>query len=925
MPHRSVLMLRLALAWRATTLLALGLTAPLALFSQGCAARPGSISASPARTAAGTPSSAPADPRLVPSNDPPSPPRTSFLFSSGLNLVVDPEARGTGLVGVVTLVEAGAGDEPPALSGLAHLAEHLVFESTGPDHLRLARKVQRMGGIAINASTSADLTEFHALVPRSQALALLAAEVEALSRGTSGVTAEAFERERRVVLAERARRGVGAELLGVLAEALFPVGHPMRNRVGGDPKSLNQAKLADVQQFIGRHYRPARITIYVTGDLGTIAPETFARTIPPSWRGHKDAAQKMERHVVASETPPDPATGPRLATLRADVAAPRLVLAWAIPADAFPSLFVQRSVTSRMARALKDRYVQQEKAAFGVRDAEVYAITQRRGALLVADVSLAPGASAERVAEDIARTVSTLPVAMSRGGVDARGQWATAIHLAAEGDDLARRLIVQGRWAHQGTAPARDETPTIEARDRALAALESSVTVERMRGVLVRPLRGEGEHDVEADLVPVTGEVPHLPDGDDEPELVPASREQLLAAISPIPPERLHERTLDNGLTLLSLEMPAARLGAALVGFRSPLASAADKTTAAAWEASAEEALIHRHGDVFIHEERFLAGRHDALLEHWNFAQRSEVRRWPPTRSDALVSGREEESRPVAALHRQFVSALWEGDVRGFVPTTADVERASWSALTSWARELTRPQNGALVVVGDVRQAAVEEAAERTLGTWKALEGAGTSMTSAATSGATPAFGPPHPLTIVDGRQDTPGESVAWWGCRLPNVKTPQDEAIAAPTTTLLAGVLHRHLREELGQTYAVSARLSIEANGAAIATGTFDVHGPPGPARATFAALFDEKRPLNPDPLALDRARWQEIGEWNERAAHPVALAHRLFDQWRRQMPRDPNAAVRAVVDVSMSQIEAAWSTCATHGTLAVAEGRAM
>ena len=54
---------------------------------------------------------------------------SEFKFANGLTLIVVPDHRAP-VVTHMVYIRAGAADEPPGVSGIAHFLEHLMFKST---------------------------------------------------------------------------------------------------------------------------------------------------------------------------------------------------------------------------------------------------------------------------------------------------------------------------------------------------------------------------------------------------------------------------------------------------------------------------------------------------------------------------------------------------------------------------------------------------------------------------------------------------------------------------------------------------------------------------------------------------------------------------------------------------------------------------
>jgi len=187
----------------------------------------------------------------------------------GLEVVVHPDASSP-QTAVSVWYRVGSSDERADRTGFAHLFEHLLKSSPerlGGHHYEVLR---RAGGTEANASTSADRTAYHEVVPAHQlALALW------LESDRMGYFARDFDRARlttqqAVVRAERRQRyedvPYGAERFAV-ARALYPEGHPLRHLTIGRHDDIQAATFDEVLAFYRTWYVPANATLVIAGDV----------------------------------------------------------------------------------------------------------------------------------------------------------------------------------------------------------------------------------------------------------------------------------------------------------------------------------------------------------------------------------------------------------------------------------------------------------------------------------------------------------------------------------------------------------------------------------------------------------------------------------------------------------------------------------
>ena len=197
-------------------------------------------------------------------------------LACGLDVVVHPDASAP-QVAVSVWYRVGSSDERADRTGFAHLFEHLFKSSPerlGGHHYEV---LKRAGSSEANASTSADRTAYHEVVPAHQLDLALWLESERM-----GYFARDFDRERlitqqAVVRAERRQRyedvPYGAERFAV-ARALYPEGHPLRHLTIGRHDDIQSATFDDVLAFYRTWYVPANATLVIAGD---VPPDLDAR------------------------------------------------------------------------------------------------------------------------------------------------------------------------------------------------------------------------------------------------------------------------------------------------------------------------------------------------------------------------------------------------------------------------------------------------------------------------------------------------------------------------------------------------------------------------------------------------------------------------------------------------------------------------
>jgi len=197
-------------------------------------------------------------------------PFTKHTLANGLQIVVH-EDHHLPVVAVNIWYHVGSRNEALGRSGLAHLFEHLMFKGAEHQPRGFFEPLQEAGA-ALNGSTSADRTNYWAVVPTPATELALWMEADRMGWLIPALTSERFETEREVVLNER-RQSYENRPYGLasfaLSEAIYPADHPYHWPTIGYPSDLRAATVDDARAFFLRYYHPANASLAVAGDVRT--------------------------------------------------------------------------------------------------------------------------------------------------------------------------------------------------------------------------------------------------------------------------------------------------------------------------------------------------------------------------------------------------------------------------------------------------------------------------------------------------------------------------------------------------------------------------------------------------------------------------------------------------------------------------------
>lgn len=200
----------------------------------------------------------------------------TFTLDNGLEAVVIEDHRAPAVVHMLWY-KAGAADEPPGVSGIAHFLEHLLFKATDKLEAGEFSAIVEANGGSDNAFTSFDYTGYFQRVAADR-LGLMM-EMEANRMTNIRLTEEDIVTERDVILEERSQRtdsDPGALFSEQRSAALY-LNHPYGIPIIGWRHEMEQLDMADVMAFYDAHYAPNNAVLVVAGDVDPAEVEALAK------------------------------------------------------------------------------------------------------------------------------------------------------------------------------------------------------------------------------------------------------------------------------------------------------------------------------------------------------------------------------------------------------------------------------------------------------------------------------------------------------------------------------------------------------------------------------------------------------------------------------------------------------------------------
>jgi zinc protease len=193
----------------------------------------------------------------------------SFSLANGLRVIVQEDHRAP-VVLTQVWYRVGSSDEPPGLTGLSHVLEHMMFKGTAKVPVGEFSRLVAYAGGDDNAYTNDNFTVYF-----QQHLAdrlPLALELEADRMMGLTLDSDEFARELKVVMEERRlRTDDNPQALAMERfQALALLSSPERNPTIGWMRDLERLTVEDARAWYQRWYAPANATLIVVGDVTVV-------------------------------------------------------------------------------------------------------------------------------------------------------------------------------------------------------------------------------------------------------------------------------------------------------------------------------------------------------------------------------------------------------------------------------------------------------------------------------------------------------------------------------------------------------------------------------------------------------------------------------------------------------------------------------
>jgi predicted Zn-dependent peptidase len=262
-----------------------------------------------------------------------------FTLQNGFRVLVH-EDRSTPLIAMNILYDVGSRDEDPALTGLAHLFEHLMFGGSVniPD---FDTPLQLVGG-ENNAFTNNDITNYYLTIPSENIETGFWLESDRMLE--LDFSQNNLDTQKSVVTEEFNQRYLN-QPYGDASLKIRPLAykvHPYRwPTIGMDMDHIKNADIGQVKSFFFSHYAPNNAILALTGNIDY----DLAYNLTQKWFGPIEKRAIQIRNIPAEPEQ----TEERILTIESDVPSTALYKVWHIGARGSKDFYTLDLITDLLA------------------------------------------------------------------------------------------------------------------------------------------------------------------------------------------------------------------------------------------------------------------------------------------------------------------------------------------------------------------------------------------------------------------------------------------------------------------------------------------------------------------------------------------------------------------------------------------------
>ncbi|OGV27754.1 MAG: hypothetical protein A3F18_00780 [Legionellales bacterium RIFCSPHIGHO2_12_FULL_37_14] len=245
-----------------------------------------------------------------------------FKLDNGLKVTIKPNYRAPIAI-VMIWYEVGSADEPPGLTGLSHMLEHMMFKGTKAVPNDQFTKIIAENGGQMNAFTAQDYTAYYEKIAAQSIDIPLRLEADRMQN--LQLTEQDFAKELNVVKEERRLRiednpeAITLERLNATAYLSFAYQHP----VIGWMADLSQINLPALKKWYKRYYSPNNANLII---VGAVDPITIQRKIEHYFG--KIPSKQLPKRILQQEPQ---SLGAKSVNISKNAEQPIMMMAFAAP------------------------------------------------------------------------------------------------------------------------------------------------------------------------------------------------------------------------------------------------------------------------------------------------------------------------------------------------------------------------------------------------------------------------------------------------------------------------------------------------------------------------------------------------------------------------------------------------------------------
>ncbi len=194
-------------------------------------------------------------------------PVVQYVLDNGLRIVLS-EDHASPTVAVAVYYDVGSRNEPPGMTGFAHLFEHMMFQGSKnvgkSEHFQI---VNAHGGV-MNGTTSEDRTNYYEALPSS--MLPIALWLEADRMRSLAITPENLKNQKDTVMEEKRENYDNQPYVPSfleINELSFSGYWPYEHSTIGSMEDIGAATVEAAQLFFDTYYTPRNAVLVIVGDF----------------------------------------------------------------------------------------------------------------------------------------------------------------------------------------------------------------------------------------------------------------------------------------------------------------------------------------------------------------------------------------------------------------------------------------------------------------------------------------------------------------------------------------------------------------------------------------------------------------------------------------------------------------------------------